>query len=119
MRRQTDPPDPVTAADMQARWPTDNGASLFASAEILETVERLRAVKARLKADSEEKATLEATIKGYMAEHATLMDDGQVVATWKEKATSRLDTKALTQAHPDIADAFRRATTNRTFLLKS
>jgi hypothetical protein len=56
----------------------------------------------------------------YMGHAEKLTHAGKTLATWKcAKASNRIDTKALAQAHPDIAVAFTASVLgSRRFLLK-
>jgi predicted phage-related endonuclease len=43
---------------------------------------------------------------------------GDFSMTWKSQTRNTLDTKALKEAHPDIAAAFNRESSSRVFLIK-
>jgi putative phage-type endonuclease len=113
------PPDAITTEDVRLRWPTDSGASVSATAEILDALTALAAAKEERKAAELREDALAATVQRFMGDAATLLGpDGKPVATWKSVKSSRLDGKALAAAHPDIANKFRVETSARRFLLK-
>jgi hypothetical protein len=67
-----------------------------------------------------QKHGLPAVHLNYMGHAEKLTHAGKTLATWKcAKASNRIDTKALAQAHPDIASAFTTSVLgSRRFLLK-
>lgn len=55
-------------------------------------------------------------VKKRMADALALRDrDGHILATWKPVTSSRVNTKALQAAEPDVATRFTETTTTRTF----
>ena len=58
-------------------------------------------------------------IKQYMTEHNTeVLIGNEHKATYKAVTSSRIDTAALKQAHPDIATAYTRTTETKRFLFQ-
>lgn len=56
-------------------------------------------------------------IKSYMGDNEVLTA-GPYRVTWKPVTTSRIDSKALSADHPDIAGQYTRITTTRRFTVK-
>lgn len=113
------PPYPTTTADINKRWPTDSGATIIASTEHQDMVDRLRTVKARIKMLGEEKQTLEDDIKRYMEEASTMVGaDGQTLCTWKSQLNRRLDQKAVRAALGDEVKTYEVTTKTRVLRIK-
>jgi len=121
-RVERDDPPPLTSPDdVKMRWPVDNGSSVLAEPEDVETIARLRELKSSSKALNAQIEQLETRIKARMGEAAQLVDaDGRVLVTWKaSKPALRFDTEAFKLAHPDLYAAFRKpGAPSRRFLLK-
>lgn len=115
-----EPPAPRTAADVAAMYRVAKAQEIEAPAAIHETVERLRAIRDGIKSAEADADALETAIKLQMAGADTLTYGGKVLATWKQRAgATRLDSKALKVALPDIYNQFARTSEpTRTFLLK-
>ncbi len=120
--QQGTPPDPVTYADVVARYGRASRAgTVKASIEVLAAVEALRAVRAQLAELDAREEEAKRIILGAMGECDTLVDDeGNILATWKaSKPAQRFDAKALQAAHPDLYAKFLRAgEPSRRFILK-
>lgn len=114
------PPDVATSSDVALRYPQDSGATVTASAEVLEAVASLRNVRAAEAQVAAERERLEGIVKLALGEAAALAspEDGSILATWKTQAARRVDQKALAAAYPDIVAQFRRETTSRVLRLK-
>lgn len=113
------PPAPTTNAGAFARWPKDAGTSIVASADVYEACQRLKAVKADIKAREADAEALEVAVKACMAEAATLTGpDGKALATWTTQTARRFDSAAFKVARPDLYETFRVASQSRVFRLK-
>lgn len=97
----TDTPPPVSAGDHEGLnvWPAEQGAEVTAGPVLAELVELRRAVRAEadsLRADAD---LLDAAIKAHMGAATELVDAaGRTVATWRQQASTRVDTAALKDA---------------------
>jgi predicted phage-related endonuclease len=89
--------------------------------ETKEVSEARKELAALLYAEKERKKRIEhlrAVVTGHMGECDELLNrDGDVVATWRNVTTNRLDTTALKQAAPDLWQEFATETTTRRFVL--
>jgi putative phage-type endonuclease len=113
------PPEIINSTDVRLRWPTDTGATVVATDDILDAWLELHAARSRRKAAEADEERLQTQLQLFMADRSALLGpDGKALATWKACTSSRLDTKALAAAHPDIAAAFRVESSSRRFLLK-
>lgn len=112
------PPDPMVFSDIKALFPTDDGTSVEATAEIAEKVLRLRGVKAEKKALEDIEEALQFEIADFISPHAALKFGGKEIATWKGQSTRRLDQKALAEQMPEVAAKFTNTSTVRVLRLK-
>lgn len=113
------PPAPTTLAGALARWPKDTGTSIAATPDVIEACQRLKAVKAEIKAREADAEALEVAVKACMADAATLTGpDGKALATWTSQTARRFDSSAFKAAHPDLYETFRVASQSRVFRLK-
>lgn len=112
------PPEPTTSADVQRLFDVDAGKTVEASGDVLQALLDLRECRAQIKALEKAAEPLEEQIKLHMRDAAALTIDGRPAVTWRAHDTRRLDYKAFADAHPDLAEAFYRTTTTRTFRIK-
>ncbi len=112
------PPDPMVFDDIKALFPSDDGQAVDASQEIADKVERLRTVKADIKALESVEEALTFDIAEWISPHALLTFQGKELASWKGQGDTRLDQKALKEAEPDLFQQFTRTKTIRVLRLK-
>lgn len=115
------PPDPISGEDTLLRFPSHApGVTREAAPETFAAYEELKGLRERMRADEERKKTLEDSLKIAFADAEALTYAGRTIATWKApKPSRRVDTKALIEAHPDIAREYEREVENpRRLLLK-
>lgn len=111
------PPPPSNVVDVEAMYAKDNGESVTASPEILETwaeVKELQAqvsaLETRLEGQKVGKLRvggLKNKLRMYIGEHAEVMVDGEekkTLATWKAPKAGQqvFDKESLKRDHPDI-----------------
>jgi predicted phage-related endonuclease len=89
-----------------------------ATPAVAAAVDRLKQVKAEIKALEAEEESLADIIKPFIGSAAALSAAGKIIATWKAQSASRLDIRAIEAAHPDIVAAFKRTTETRVLRLK-
>lgn len=111
-------PDPVNAADAARLWARDNGETLEVAPEIADDVEELRALRGEAKDLEERIGSIETRLKIAFRDAATIAHGGKALATFKAQSRRGLDTKALTAAHPAIAEQFATESTFRVLRLK-
>lgn len=111
------PPDPVSFADVKARFgAASKAARIQATPEVLAALEALKAIKAQAKEEDD----LKARIMKHLGEADTLVDGDRVLATWKAgKPAVRFSATAFKEAHPDLYESFCVAgEAGRRFLIK-
>lgn len=84
--------------------------------DIIRKVKLLREMQRMAEDAQAEAETLKDEIKAYMGSSEELRA-GEYKITWKSVESSRVDTKALTKAMPDVAAAFTRKSTIRRFVV--
>jgi len=115
------PPEPISVQDAALLFPKESaGMSVEADEKLLKSIRSYQESTSKSQTLSSECERLKLEILSYMGQAEKLTHAGKTLATWKcSKPTTRIDTKALAQAHPEIASAF---TTDvlgsRRFLLK-
>jgi putative phage-type endonuclease len=115
------PPAPSNVQDASLLFPKESsGSSVEANEALLESIRLYRDNCAKSQALSTECDRLKLEILNYMGHADKLTHSGKLLATWKcAKASSRIDTKALALAHPEIAKSFTTSVLgSRRFLLK-
>jgi putative phage-type endonuclease len=115
------PPEPISVQDASILFPKEApNSSVLANEEILQSITSYRQACTQSQTLSEECEKLKLEILNYMGHAEKLTLGSKTLATWKcARSSTRIDTKALAQAHPDIASEF--STTvigSRRFLLK-
>jgi putative phage-type endonuclease len=115
------PPEPITFADMKARYGrASRSETATATAEIEQAVDNLR----RISAQQSELQALEevnrALVMGFLGERDTLADlQGRPLVTWKASTTKRFDTATFKADAPDLyAQYVKAGEPSRRFLLK-
>lgn len=115
------PPEPTSASDAALLFPKESpGSCVEANQQVLARVRDYRSLSQRAHQLGQECERVRAEILNYMGGHEKLTHRGSVLATWKcSRASQRLDTKSLSEAHPDIAREFTQTVIgSRRFLLK-
>lgn len=84
--------------------------------DIIRKVKLLREMQRMAEDAQAEAEALRDEIKAYMGSSEELRA-GEYKITWKSVESSRVDTKALTKAMPDVAAAFTRKSTIRRFVV--
>lgn len=115
------PPEPVSYADVQARFGRrSTAAAVEADTDLRDYVRSLHAIKQQMAALKEHEEDFKTRIMLALGEADTLTFSGLTLATWKAaKAAERFDSKAFREAHPDLYHQFLRAgEPTRRFLLK-
>lgn len=116
------PPDPVTYADVVARYGrTSRAATVVATPAVLDAVRTLRQIKAEREALDAREEAARAVVMQALGDADTLVDaDGKTLCTWKAaKPSQRLDGAALKAAHPEIWQQFAKlGEPSRRFLIK-
>lgn len=114
------PPDPVTLADTDRRWPQSHERTVVATDAVIHAVGELNSLRAA-QAEAEKKAdAIEVTLKAFMGDADVLADMGQhrALATWRTQTRERFDVKGFGKEHPDMLEQYRASSSFRVFRLK-
>ena len=115
------PPAPINVQDAALLFPKESaGLSVEADEKLLETIRSYKDSTSKSIAFGNDCEKLKLEILNYMGQAEKLTHAGKTLATWKcAKASSRIDTKGLALAHPEIASNFMTSVLgSRRFLLK-
>jgi predicted phage-related endonuclease len=115
------PPAPINVQDAALLFPKESaGLSIEADDKLLEAIRAYKESTSKSLAVSSECERLKLEILNYMGHAEKLTHAGKTLATWKcAKASSRIDSKAMALAHPEIASNFMTSVLgSRRFLLK-
>lgn len=117
------PPEPVTTDDVKFLYQRDNGGAMDADDVIAEACWTLKGIKARIKADEASAEIMATRIKIAMGDAATLLHNGQLLATWRNnKSSKKTDWEAVAAAAKVAVEHIKQFTKtidgNRVFLLK-
>lgn len=82
--------------------------------ELTSKIKELRELQALIEEAQAEAEAIKDALKAHMGD-AEELRAGEYKITWKNVTTSRLDSKALRAALPDVAARFTRETTSRRF----
>lgn len=84
-----------------------DGKIIEVGAEIFDACRELKEVKGKIRDLEGDKEALEERIKMVFGDAEGISYDGQTLATWKApRPGNKFDTKAFTQAHPEMAKEF-------------
>jgi len=121
MVQEHTPPEVTRASDinvMKRLYPEGEDEQLdITSEDAIEAASTLMSAQAEAKALEEIIDTMKAKLQSKMKE-ADKAFAGDYSMTWKSQTRNTLDTKALKEAHPDIAAKFNRESSSRVFLIK-
>jgi putative phage-type endonuclease len=120
------PPPATSAEDAHRILARFDGVSVVASDELRRQIAWLKGVKAaekRLELKREEyetaiKLTLALATGNAEGKAFAITDGAKTLATWNPQTTSRIDTKALKERHPEVATEVTKQTTFRVLRLK-
>jgi predicted phage-related endonuclease len=115
-----DTPPAVVAADNPRLnlTPAEPVEAVIADTGMEHELDRLRELRQRIKTDSDEASWIEAQIKATLG-HATELRDpaGTILATWREQASTRLDSKKLKTEQPELWQQYATTPTSRVLRL--
>lgn len=113
------PPEPQSPEDAAALFPEHTpGAVVEANDVDVAVVSELKHVRATLAEIEQREETLRLALQKRLGEAEALTLDGIPLCTWKTQARRTVDTRALREQHPDIAERFERIGRSRVFRIK-
>jgi len=114
------PPRPVSGDDIDKLYKSHTpGKSAECDESVYKSVCDLINLKEEIKELEQQKKDLESTIKIAIEDSESLEYNGNVLATYKEVVTNRLNGKALKETHPEIAEKFTKPSSYRRLTLKT
>ena len=88
----------------------------MSNTELTSKIKELRELQALIEEAQAEAEAIKDTLKAYMGDREEVRA-GEYRMTWKAVTSSRLDSKALKAALPEVADRFTTQTTTRRFVV--
>lgn len=96
-------PDPVSIAEQNELWPSQQGVESELSEQAFEVLERRNVLLSDIKAQKAEADALQLILGDYVKDAETLTYEGRKVATYKtQQGRVTVDAAALKADHPDI-----------------
>lgn len=110
---------PASSAVLERLYPesTSGKVALLPLDEAQELIEQYRVATERIRDWEQQRDEAANRLKALMGDAEIGLIAGKPAVRWTTVRSSRLDTKALREAHPDIAQAFTREQTYRRFSL--
>ena len=107
-------------SDLKLLFPKSSPKSVEARKETCELLAKMKDIQAKVESYEEEISQIKQQVMAEMREAEVLTFEGQVLATWKSpKPSTRIDTKKLTEDHPDIIAPYQVQVANsRRFVVK-
>lgn len=113
------PPDPVTLADTDLRWPQSHGRVVIANESIVHAIDQLKELRGAEGEACKKADDIEVMLKAFMGDAAGLSDaHHNVLATWRTQSANRFNVSEFVAAYPDLAAQFRKISEYRVFRLK-
>jgi putative phage-type endonuclease len=102
------PPSPVCEEDIRTLYPKEvAGHVVEADHQLLASLKSYKSTQTKIAELTDQSDTLRQDILKRMGEAEQITWNNKVLATWKSsKPARRLDSKALTAAHPELAEQF-------------
>lgn len=117
MVRERTPPPAVKLSDVEKLYGVDTGQVLAIddNVEVIDALARIRHIKSEIKALDGSLDEQELIVKGFMKDAAVLTLGGKKACSWKSQVANRIDTTALREQEPAIAERFTKPTPSRVF----
>lgn len=112
------PPNPQDGADAQKLYPHDNGDTAEADSDTLTAYAELRELKAQEKELKAQIAAKEDLLKIKIGSYSAMQANGNTLFTWKAQSSSRFDSSAFKNAHPDLYRQYTKTSETRVLRLK-
>ena len=112
-------PEPSTYDEAASKWSRHVGQkSKIVDVSIAQACEEIKTLKAQIKDIESQIDERQLLVAKAFEDAETITCAGDVLATWKVQESTRLDSKALKAAHPEIASQFSNTTTSRVLRIK-
>lgn len=118
--QRQEPPDSQVSEDLRKIFKRDDGSTAWASADVAQACDRLKALKQQLKVAEAEQERLEGMIQAAMRGASILAYDEQILATWKAaKSSMKFDSKRFQSEMPKVYEQYlSEVPGSRRFLIK-
>ena len=94
-------------SDYKNLFPRSEVKAVEAPKETCELIKKLKSINEQIESYEQEVSAIKQNIMAQMQEAEVLTYQGQVLATWKApKPSTRLDTKKLSQEHPELINNY-------------
>jgi len=114
------PPPPVSEEDLKIMYSKGDLDAITAVPDIITLHSQLIAAQKGVKDAMDNVKEIKTEIKAFMGDHSALLHpDGQILATWKNVKSNRLDGTALKKLNPALHSEFCKTSESRTFLVKT
>ena len=101
------PPPAQSESDYKQLFPKAQSKTTEAPKETCELIKKLKSINEQIDSYEQEVSAIKQSIMAQMQDAEVLTHQGQVLATWKApKPSTRLDTKKLTQEHPELINNY-------------
>lgn len=114
-------PAAKTFDDCKYLWPRSQEIALKATDHMIETIQKLEALRKRERTACHEADELEVEVKSFMGTASQLIGPGVVnhmLATWRSQERNIVNLKALEGDHPDLVAQYRHTSSHRVFRLR-
>ena len=107
-------------SDLKLLFPRSTPKAVEAKQETCELIAKMKDIQARVESYEQEISQIKQQVMAEMQDAEVLTYSGQVLATWKTpKPSTRLDTKKLTEEHPELIAPYQIQVPNsRRFVVK-
>ena len=114
------PPAAQRESDLKLLFPRSTPKAVEAKKETCELIAKMKDIQAQVESYEQEISQIKQQVMAEMQDAEVLTYGGQVLATWKTpKPSTRLDTKKLTEDHPELIAPYQIQVANsRRFVVK-
>jgi len=114
------PPAAQRESDLKILFPRSTPKAVEAKKETCELIAKMKDIQAKVESYEQEISQIKQQVMAEMQDAEVLTYGGQVLATWKTpKPSTRLDTKKLTEEHPELIAPYQIQVPNsRRFVVK-
>lgn len=110
------PPAISSSSDAISRWKQDDGKTLIADSEQWSNIMQLKTIKENIKALEKQEEDIKVKLMSFMGDKAFLTDQqGNRLCSWISQTSNRIDTKALKDELPEVAEKFTKQIETRVF----
>lgn len=110
------PPVIKSTSDANLRWKQDDGRTLIADSEQWSNVMQLKNIKDSIKILEKQEEEIKVSLMSFMGDKAFLVDQqGNKLCSWTTQISNRIDTKAIKEELPDVAEKYTRQSETRIF----